>query len=333
MDWIPSRLGGCELDALATCQLACNAVRWEQDALLASILASSGDLTGEVARYEGPGRKPGRFAETIARLSRRCIDLVLEAALISKNSRAVRLALAHGANPNIPIWVLERSFSEHHCALSLCIENRMKASFSALLAAGANPGGIPFCTPNLPLFHAVSSSQHAMAIKLLKCGASFADSMHGEERKRAIADVRERKPRLISPANDYFFGHEEEDLEWVRSAIDSLIPLVPVEEKPCFYIGNGQGGCWSTFLDVAGNDVDVLRRYEELGMDTRPSAEEFLSAIESGSEEKLLFLLSRVSQATQTQVMLRVRRRNPSFGADRPMALPPQDDSVSDAEE
>lgn len=332
IQWLATRLGECELDAVATCQLACNAVRWKQDDLLASILSSSSDLTGEVTRYEGPGRRGGRFSETIAQLSSRCIDLVLEAALITKNSSAVRLALTHRANPDIPIWVLERSFSEKHCALSFCIENRMKDSFDVLLAAGASPGGIPFCTPNLPLFHAISTSQHTLAIKLLKRGGSFADSDVGEKRKRTIADVRRKKPRVISPARDYFFGHCSEDLEWVRESIAAILPLVPVEEKPCFYIGNGQGGRWSTFLDIAGNDVKILRRYKKLGLDARPSAEEFLSVVNSGSYDKLLFLLADVPAPAKARVLFRVQRRNPSFGEDGPMALLPQDDRAGDAE-
>jgi hypothetical protein len=331
MQWLATRLGESALDAVATCQLACNAARWKQDDLLSSILSSSSDLTGEVTRYDGPGRRAGRFSETIAQLSSRCIDLVLEAALISKNSVATRLALAHGANPDIPIWVLERSFSEKHCALSFCIENRMKDSFDALLTAGASPGGIPFCTPNLPLFHAISTSLHTLAIKLLKCGGSFSDSEMGDQRKRTIADIRLKKPRLISPSRDYFFGHCEEDLEWVRVSIAPILALVAIEEKPCFYIGNCQGGHWSTFLDIAGNDVKILRRYKKLGLDARPSPEEFLSAIESGSHDKLLFLLSGASEGTKARVMFRVRRRNPSFGACAPLSLLPQDDRVNDA--
>jgi len=171
-----------------------------------------------------------------------------------------------------------------------------------------------------------------MAIKLLKRGGSFADSDVGEKRKRTIADVRRKKPRLISPARDDFFGHRSEDLEWVRGSIASILPLVPVEEKPCFYIGNGQGGRWSTFLDIAGNDVKILRRYEKLGLDARPSAEEFLSVVKSGSYDKLLYLLSDVPEPAKARVLFRVRRRDPSFGEDGPMALLPQDDRVTDAE-
>ena len=116
----------------------------------------------------------------------------------------------------------------------------MKKAVGLLLAAGANPRGIPFCTPNLPLFQAVSSKDHALALRLLKKGASFADSETGDQRRAAIAKARKKK--LVSPAADYFFGHLGEDLSWVRDKIGPLIALVPVGEKPCFYHGNGQGG-------------------------------------------------------------------------------------------
>ena len=330
-EWIAARLPECELGAAATCELACNAVLRNHDDFL-TILESSKDLTGEVRRYDGPGRKSGRFAEIIGHLSCRCIDLILEAALLRENAFAMWLALNHGANPDIPVWVLERSYSEKHCALSYCIKRRMSDAADVLLSAGANPCGIPFAASNLPLFQAISTSQDALANRLLECGASFADSELSEERKRAVREVKRKKPRLISPARDYFFGHFEEDIEWVKKSIGSLIPLVPVEEKPCFYKGNGQGGYWTTFLNALGGDVAKLSRYEALGLDSRLSAEEFLSLVQGGFYNKLLYLLSAVPEPAKGRVLFRVRRRDPSFGEDGPMALLPQDDRVTDAE-
>jgi hypothetical protein len=331
-DWISRRLTECELDALCTCELACNALRWGQDDLLSAVLDSSADLAGDVPRYDGPGRKSGRFSETVSLLSCRCVDLVLEAALIRRNDRAAGLALERGANPDAPIWVLERSYSEKHCALSYCLRNGMAAAAELLLAAGANPAGNDFCTPNLPLYLAVSDGNTDFALKLLDRGAAFASADPGGQRKNRIRKVRKENPRLISPAADYFFGHFDEDLKWVRSSIGSLIPLVPVEEKQCFYSGNGQGGYWRTFLNAVGGDVTNLRRYEALGLDSRLSAEEFLSLVQGGFYDKLLYLLSAVPEATKARVLFRVRRRDPSFGEGGPMALLPQADRVSDAE-
>ncbi len=329
MEWVTPRLPSCELDAVAACEIACNAVDRGRMDVLAKALESSTCLTGEVPRYCGPGMPSGRFSDIIAQLSNRCIDLVLEAAVIAKNTPAIRMALRHGANPDIPVWVLQRSFNERHCALSFCIEHRMKKAVGPLLAAGANPRGIPFCTPNLPLFQAVSSKDHALALRLLKKGASFADSETGDQRRAAIAKARKKK--LVSPAADYFFGHLGEDLSWVRDKIGPLIALVPVGEKPCFYHGDGQGGCWRTFLDAAGSDVAVIKRYEALGLDTRLTAEEFLSAVKGNAYDKLLYLLRNESEEAKARVMFRVRRRQPSFGSCGPMALRPQDDGASDA--
>ena len=331
-EWISLRLSDCELDAVATCELACNAVLYEQESLLSTVLDASRDLTGEVPRYDGPGRKSGGFSETLSQLSCRCVDLVLEAALIRKDTSAIRLALKHGANPDIQVWILERSFSEKHCALSYSIKNRMRPAVAALLGAGAKPGGIPFCTPNLSLFHAISTRQDSLAIKLLKMQATFADAGQETERKRTIAEIRRTKPRLISPADDYFFGHFEEDLDWAEKVIGSLIPFVPVEEKPCFYIGHGQGGYWRTFLDIIGGDVTRMKRFEAYGLDTRLSAEEFLSVFDGGHYDKLLYLLSREPDDIRARVLFRVRRRNPAFGEQGPMTLRPQDDRVSEVE-
>ena len=124
-DWISARLPGCGLNAAAACELACNAVLHEKNDHLSTILNHPCDLRGEVGRYDGPGRPSGRFSETIQHLSCRCVDLVLEAALIRRNTCAIRLALEHGADANIPIWILERSYNERHCALSYCLSNGM----------------------------------------------------------------------------------------------------------------------------------------------------------------------------------------------------------------
>lgn len=332
MEWVSARLASCELNAVTACELACNALRSGRADLLPAIFESCTDLCGEVVRYSGPGQKTGSFSEVIDLLSSRCIDLVLEAALIKESLPAIRLALGHGANPDIPVWVLERSYNERHCALSFCIEKRMGEAVECLLSAGANPGGIPFCTPNLPLYQAISTAQHDVAIQLLKKGASFADSDPRNERRKVMARIRKEKPRLIIPERDYFFGHFDKDLSWARDSIGSLIPLVPVEEKPCFYSGNGQGGQWRTFLDVAGDDVAVIQRYEAHGLDSRLSAEEFLSLVDDDENfSKLLYLLKGVPEPVKGRVLFRVRRRNPSFGAVGPLALRPQEDGASDA--
>lgn len=330
MKWIPPRLESCKFNAVTACELACNAVNQKQHDILAKVLETSTCLTGEVQRYFGPGRRPwGEFSPVLERLSNRCIDLILEAAVIAKNPSAIRLALDHGANPDIPVWVLQRSYNEKHCALSFSIEHGMKKAARLLLAAGANPQGTDFCTPNLPLFQAVATEDHSLALSLLKKGASFADSKAGTQRRTAMANARKKK--WISPANDYFFGHLEKDLSWVRDKIGTLIQLIPVGEKPCFYMGGGQGGYWRTFLDAVGSDVAAIKRYEALGLDTRLTAEEFLSVLDDNAYDKLVFLLRNEPGEVKGRVLFRVRRWRPSFGADGPMALQPQDDGVSDA--
>ncbi len=315
--WISPRLPGCELDAASTCELACNAIRWRKDGILAAVLEASSDLTGDVPRYDGPVRKTGRFSEEISRLSCRCVDLVLEAALIRRNIHAAGLALEHGANPDAPIWVLERSFNEKHCPLSYCRGNDLIPAAELLLAAGANPAGTDFCIPNLPLYMAVSDGKTDFALKLLERGATFASLDPGGQRVKRIRAVRKERPRWISPAADYFFGHSDEDLKWVRQNIGELIPLVPVEAKQCFYDGNGQGGSWGTFLTATGGSVELFKLYRARGLDTRLSAEELLTLFKANSFDVLQELLS--AEPARGEVFSRMRRWNPAFGKQAPM--------------
>lgn len=329
-EWILARLPEAELGAVETCEIACNALSAGNEPVLATVLAASSDLAGEVPRYESPIRKIGRFAETLGQLSCRCIDLVLEAALIRRSPEGVRLALLHGASPDIPVWLLERSFNEKHCALSFSIKNRMALAVSALISAGASPKGIPFCSANQPLFEAISTRQDALAIRLLKKQAALADGGEDQGRRKRIREVRRKKPRLISPGADYFFGHFDDELDWAKKSVGSLIPFVPVEEKPCFYHGDGQGGYWRTFLDVLGGDVERLKRFERHGLDSRLSAEEFLTLVDGGHYDKLLHLLAHEPEHIRASVLFRIRRRNLSFGEQGPLALRPQDDRIGD---
>jgi hypothetical protein len=237
--------------------------------------------------------------------------------------------LDHGANADIPVWVLQRSYNEKHCALSFCIEHSMKKAVQLLLAAGANPKGTDFCTPNLPLFQAVATKNHTLALRLLRKGASFVASDAGNRKRGAIAN--EWKKKLITTPGKYSFGHGKKHLSWVHEKIGSLIKLVPVREKPCFYRGGGQGGYWRTFLDAAGSDVAVIQSYEAFGLDTRLTAEEFLSVVQSNAYDKLLHLLRNETEDVKGRVIFRVRRWQPDFGAEGPLALRPQEDRASEA--
>jgi hypothetical protein len=291
--WIADHIGSCRFDAVSAAQTGCNAVLHRMAGLLTDVLSRSHDLEGSVARFSTCALRSGRFEEVTGQLSTRAIDLILEAALIARDTAAARLSLEHGADPNIPVWCLERSFSERHCALSHAIDTGANGIAGALIAAGANIQGTTFCTPNLPLFFAVSKGNRALAEALLEQGATFASSDPGGHRAKAIKRLRKAKPEWIQPCRDYFFGFGLEEVERVQVEVGKLVALVPIEQKQCFYDGHGQGGIWRTFLQACENDVESIEFFETHGLDTRLAAEELLSLGRSGHEEVLAYLLKK----------------------------------------
>ncbi len=292
--WISLHLAGASFDAVSACQIACQAVRKHQTGLLASILGACPDLAGSVPRYEGPLRKVGRFADTINLLSDRCVDLILEAALLFENAPAVRLALKRGAKPDLPLWLLERSCNSRHCALSYAINTRQRASVTALLEAGASPVGTEFSSLNRPLFEAVAHGWEALAMRLLDSGASF-------ERDAGRSDHR-------------FFPFSKSDVAWVRATLGRLTPLVPVGTKACFHIGDGQGGKWQTFLTAAAGHVGQLSRYATRGLDLRLSAEELLDLEERRHRKAIVYFLSEIPAPDRIAFLRRLRKRTKDHG-------------------
>jgi hypothetical protein len=296
--WIANHIGPCRFDAVSAAQAGCNAVLHRMAGLLSDVLSRSHDLEASVARFSTCGLRSGRFEEVTRQLSTRVIDLILEAALIARDTAAARLTLEHGADPNIPVWCLERSFSERHCALSHAIDTGANGIAGALIAAGASIQGTTFCTRNLPLFFAVSKGNRALAEALLEQGATFASSDPGGRRAKAIRRLRKTKPEWIQPCRDYFFGFGLEEVERVQEEVGKLVELVPIEQKQCFYDGHGQGGIWQTFLQACGSDVESIEFFEAHGLDTRLAAEELLSLSKSGCEEALAYVLNKQKATT-----------------------------------
>jgi ankyrin repeat protein len=92
-----------------------------------------------------------RWPKIVCKLSCRVIDMVLEAALVRNNQEAMQLALRAGADPNISVWRLERSFNEKDCALSFAISQGYRHAAEMLLKAGASAEGTDFTSHNYPL--------------------------------------------------------------------------------------------------------------------------------------------------------------------------------------
>lgn len=293
-EWIDAHISTCRFDATSATQTACNALLDGSDATVREVIFRCDDLEGQVTRFcMSTARYYERFKPIIDQLAKRAIDFMLEAALLVKNGEAVRLLLQHDADPNIPIWCLEKSFNERHCALSHAIDFEADDIVFQLLDAGANPQGIAFCTLNRPLYEAVAKGNRKVAVALLERGASFASSDPGLERATTIASVRKANPRLIQPHSDYFFGFFPDEVNRVQKSAGKLIELIPIWEKQCFYEGSGQGGEWQTFLHALKDDVDSIKFFEPYGLDTRLAAEELLELVKYEHDDALAYLLPK----------------------------------------
>ena len=329
VDWISSHLSDATFTAESACQIACNAIRNQQPDILRRVLVSGTDLSATIHREDVWDHLGARWPEELKQLSHRVIDMILEAALIQNNTEGVRLALGKGASPDIPIWDLERSFSEKHCALSWAIANEQRESAELLLEHGASATGTSYATLNHPLYLAIRNDWDDLAKKLMERGASFFVSAEPEQ--KTTQEPGGAESEVISPSGR-FFCHFKDELQWAEKKIGSIVPLVPIEEKPAFYIGTGQGGHWVTFLGVLVGDLPRLKHYESLGLDTRLTADELCSAIHSDAFDGLVYLLSKHGPEVRDRALFRIRHRKPEFGADwREIETLPQPDGINTA--
>lgn len=283
------------------CQLACNAIRYKRIDLLENLLSTHAEqLIAEIRRFDAMGHPYFGEPDILTQVSRRVIDMVLEAALIRNNPEAVKLLLEHGADPDLQVWQLERSYNEKHSGLSYAISADHRVLAELLLEHGASPTGTSFAGRNLELFQAINRGWDDLAERLISKGA------------------------LLSPPSSSgnnisvprFFGLFNDNLEWAHTVIGSLIPLTPIAEKQAFYWGNGQGGQDVTILNKVICSLERLKRYEALGLDTRLTAEEFCMAVGWNASEGLGYLLSKYGDDARERVFAAIRERKPEFGAD-----------------
>lgn len=115
------RLETAELSPESLCQLACNAVRFKRLDFLTALFAKYPSPTFEINRFSASSSRESWESEELTKLSHRVIDMILEAALIANYADAAKLALQHGADPNIPVWQLERSSNHKYSALGYVI--------------------------------------------------------------------------------------------------------------------------------------------------------------------------------------------------------------------
>lgn len=306
-----------EFTPISGLQAAANAIHLGDEQLVGFVLSDVSSWgAGEVDRIEPDGRNSLiRWEDQLGPVSRRAIDRCLEAAVRMGTVEAARCCLQAGADPNIAVWRLERSCNERYCALSYAIsqsrnEDARRELIEVLLDGGADPSGTDYDGRNKPLYSAMSCQMWELAESLLDRGESSTDGDND-------CFVRhEGRSRFRSPM-DPLTHFQAEDLEWVETEIGSLIPLKSAEDVPAFHSGHAQGGSYGRFLGAAcaGDDVEILKRFEAGGLPIEPSTPELLCLISSGAYHCLHYILKRMN--APRAVMHRIRRRYPEFGTAR----------------
>ena len=332
--WIRRRVKECAFSPESACEIACNTIRHKWPDVMTAIFYSGVDLSATIHRGDFTYYPKTKRPEILEKLSHRLIDMIMEAALVRGDLDAVRLALEQGADPNMPIWKLERSSNEKHCALSFAISSERREVAELIFEAGASAIGTDFTTPNYPLYLAIKKGWDDLAERLLQKGASLlAPEKPFDNSSTPEAEASEMKPTLPlkplgtsstpkseggNPSNRRpreYFGHYCEELDWARETVGNIIPLVPVSQKQAFYSGHTQGGQFSTILNHVVGNVDRLKRYESLGLDTRLTAEELCTAIRENAFGGLQYLLSKHGAEKRDQALVCIRQREPHFGA------------------
>jgi hypothetical protein len=125
-----------EFTSDTACQIGCALLGLGLDETFADFLKFDIDWEQAVDRTSPTNT---RRWETIDRLSKRMIDIFLEASLILKRPDVTKFILDYGADPNIPVWQLERSSNALYSALSYGIKYDLAIAVDALLKHGADP--------------------------------------------------------------------------------------------------------------------------------------------------------------------------------------------------
>jgi hypothetical protein len=254
--------------------------------------------------------------------------MILEAALTRRCASSVALALRHGANPNINFWELERNSNHMHTALGFALHEGMADIALNLVEQGADATGGD--APGLPLYQSLAGGMDKVAEALLRHGATF---NHPTIASPSIKEIQERNRR--PEWKDRNSETENEQLDWIKSQIGGLLPLVPFEEKTAVYIERTVGSYTTsdfreTYLKAVIANLERLRRFEALGLDARLSTEELNTAIKQDCYPSLLYLLEKHGEKVRDRVLFRIRRRKPEFGArNRALETRPQKDGIN----
>jgi hypothetical protein len=173
LDMVVTHIKHLEFTPESLCQLACNAVKYNRLDVLELLLSGTADLISHIDRSGDSINGNSWELDDVAMLSHRLIDMILEAALIWSRTEVAVLALKNGADPNIPIWELQRSFNVKHSPLSYVMSLKLMDLVDILLKYGASPSGTNYAGKNMELNEAISKGWDELAERLIANGASL----------------------------------------------------------------------------------------------------------------------------------------------------------------
>lgn len=285
---------------LAFCQLACNLILCQKTEFLEAIFSVTDDWITPIEQLPAFDYNLNDFADIMPERCRRPIDILLEAALFWESAEGIQQAALHGANLDMPVLSLERSSNEQNCPLSYVLAEGRKDLAELLLKLGASPEGTDYAGKNAPLFRALQYKAYDMAEKLLDRGISLA--------------VPATYPHCNS--RSYFwwqFGCNPDDMSWVEQTFSNIIPFVPLHEKQLFYDADGQGGSFHTLLTVALPSLEMIKRCEANGLDTRLTVLEFCIAVKKNAAEAIAYLLERYEPDVKEHVFQLIHLHKSEF--------------------
>ncbi len=282
-------------------EIAYHACRTHDAAMLKAVLHQGAGLMGETFRRmeplsDGQWSDESRWAPQVARLSHRVADMVLETALVRAFPEGLELALEHGADPNLLIWRLERSFNHWQTTLSLPLcewdflirdkEQVAPAIERALTCLTTHPrfskGGRHFPA----LMRALQHEKHDTCARLLAAGVTF------QVEEVPVWSLQVGESGDVDWKKCYWLGFSE---SWdVATQLAAAVPLISAAQASWYHDAGAQGGVWLTPLSLLLKDKHLphLIRYAAAGLPIRPTFQDCLWLVKNRSRATLAWLLA-----------------------------------------
>jgi hypothetical protein len=303
LEWVAAHLDGVSLTPETLLEIATQACSRHDAALLARVLQKGVGLMNMTLRRmeplsDGQWSDESHWADQVSRLSHRVADMLLETALVRAFSEGVELALEHGADPNIKLWRLERSFNAWHTSVHFPLAEWGGLIRDEKVAARAikhvtdlliqHPafakGGRHFPA----LMESLQRGRHKLCERLLAAGVTFQSDDKPEWAQKTMESGD------VDWSRCYWLWPKDSQGETARQLADA-VPLIPASEALWFHSPGAQGGTWMTPLSLLLKDKDLphLIRYAAAGLPLRPTYQDCLRIIQNKPTECLSWLLGQ----------------------------------------